>query len=654
VGHLSNCILATFFCCVVPFSAKCQARISIISPSDLKMICVFPDSNFQLENDIIIEPNDPWIPCEFHGSLYGNDNTIFGLKLSDSAGGNIGFFTRISPSAKSNCTAPLWTSSRWLDSCIIRNDIRPEVIGLKFSDASVSGSGTSAVLAGVAQYSRLERIELEGHVSGKNGVGVLVGSAGPFVDIVQCKARGSVKGANQVGGLVGSLFFSQIGESQSELEIKGVNHVGGIVGRASSSVIHTVANRSLISANDSVGGIVGSFYGSNQGKVHAFRNGCHEIQSDILSMFRMDDYAWSYKGDRDVVDGQIFRYRGYSSRNEPDGSLPYFHFLYGKNGDSRFNEKFKSRFFNWYDSRCPRLVSGLSIESRMFEAYSGGEIECKKVCGGVVGANVNDVVSFSHLIHSGLIAGGTQTGQFFGSGSSVDRLIDLIASGIVLGTRGSWQFFGTTPQKIGWALQLSPPPLSQSFPYFKMLGISSPKEISQGADGVTWSSGFYPSGFYLPRIGIDSTFRMSKFPTRSQIKPPGFQFTSDWRIKKYENFDSIIPQAPSEQHYWKMRYSKFPRLLPPIPTGGIPDVPLGGCVDLRQRFHSEAPDLMEFSIKSDSRIWTLEQSVLCKTMIRHASPALVRIRNRGESKQGQTWIQVFAKNGEDQFRTKEQ
>lgn len=624
-----------------------HGQFVIKSQSDLKELCKFPDSSFSLANDVHIDPSTNWTPCEFHGKLFGNGHTIFNLRVIDSIKPSVGLFTKISPSSIYTCNAPLWSSTRWLDSCNISNNDRPYVSNLKFENANIFGIGTTGILAGEAQFAEISKVEASGNVEGLDGVGALLGMAGPLADISQCKTMGNVRGRNFVGGLTGSLFFSQITESESDVFVTGQDEVGGIGGRAGSSVISEVSSRSHIQARDTVGGIIGAFYGSNQGKVHLYRKGCTELYSNFdgnfLEAFHTDEYGSYYVDRREIVDGIRYKYLGYSSSNEPDGNLPYFNFWYGKIGDSRFDYAAKQRRYSDNLSDCTEVYSGVSVESRLFLANSAGEIECRNVCGGIVGSNVKDVVSLSHVIHSGLISGIHQIGQFTGVGTALVRPLNYISSGLVLTGTAPWKLFGMQEKNIGWVLQLSPPRLQSATPSNELIGFSRFHNFNQSSKNIRWFGRFYPTGLYLPKTLKDSSVRFERFSKRKLSEPCWFLLEREWIHKEFGGCESVISKQQAAGFWRSMTYSYIEPFFPPIPKRSVRDVSIGECINLRDIFSIDNKRSIEFSLRGESQAWALNDSVLCRVDSSTNSPALVLAKNGQNSRNGQTWFRVFPK-----------
>ncbi|MBK8804910.1 MAG: hypothetical protein IPN71_23145 [Fibrobacteres bacterium] len=645
--HNNHLLLSSSLVCSLVVRSA-YAVISIHSQMELKKLCALPDSSFELAQDIYIDSSEAWKPCEFHGRLFGNQHTIYNLNISHSNGEPVGFFSKLTPQSKFKCSGPLWVADKWNDTCKISDKDQPIVSAVKFENATIRGNGAAGILAGHAQYAMISDIEAKGDVEGSNGVGGLLGMAGPLTNVSHCKIEGSVRGDRLVGGIVGSLFFSQITYAESEVNVSGQDLVGGIAGRAGSAVVSDVISRSLIQARDTVGGILGAFYGSNRGKVHPFRKGCIELYSDIderfLKAFRMDEYASNFVDDMEMTDGVRFKYRGYSSSSEPDGSLPFFNFWYGAIGDSRFDfAAHEQRLFEGKEN-CERIFSGVSVESRMFFAYSAGEIECRNVCGGISGSNSDDVVSMSNLMHSGLIYGGRFVGQFMGTGTGLVRPINYISSGLVVSGRAPWKLFGIPPKRVGWVLQLAPPRLRDPISSHEALGFAPAFNLTQGSGNVRWFGRFYPPGLYFPKWLKDSSIRFERFSSRASLEPCSIVFEREWVSKELGGCTGLMSKKQATGFWRSMASSFIGPFFPPVPNRAAEDVPTDRCINLRKLFQGGKMKAIEFTIRDANKNWILKDSILCRNDSNRGSPVLVRAKNNWSIQAGQAWFQIFPKN----------
>lgn len=95
------------------------------------------------------------------------------------------------------------------------------------------------------------------NITGGSYVGGIIGYAGAFVRLENCKTDASVTGTGEyVGGMVGSFDGYIITECVSQGNVNGVGVVGGLVGTSTAQILDCV-NKATINASWRVGGIVG-------------------------------------------------------------------------------------------------------------------------------------------------------------------------------------------------------------------------------------------------------------------------------------------------------------------------------------------------------------------------------------------------------------
>lgn len=169
----------------------------------------------------------------FNGILWGDGYTIRDIEFTGHK--DIGLIRRLGPNGR--------------------------VIGLRISNAKLSGDDTVGILAGSSQGG-INDVQVDGVVNGKDYVGGIVGQqSGGFIH--NSYFGGHIDGPTRgycVGGIVGS---AEHGTSlfrlhaKTKIVAKGTS-IGGIVGRASWNVkIEQVYSQAFIESNYRLGGIAG-------------------------------------------------------------------------------------------------------------------------------------------------------------------------------------------------------------------------------------------------------------------------------------------------------------------------------------------------------------------------------------------------------------
>lgn len=617
----------------------------IRTKQDLVDICKNPRGQFELKNDIFLDTTESWTPCDFYGKLLGNGYSINGLRVNSIIDTPVGLFSKIIPDPKEKCSETYWAKGRWRTECALEGKHWPGVFSLTIRNARVDGMQEAGILAGKIFHANIENISVDGDLRGGTGVGMIAGRAGAYSTFSNCSAKGSILAKSEVGGLVGSLFFGQITNSKSFSSISGQNNVGGIVGKSASSIISEVESDGKINGKDSIGGIIGAFFGSNNGSTYESERGFYWVGDEQwLSSLKSDELSFPALNSNSILlDGEKHKYRGYTSSNEPDGRLPYFQFWRGKFGDSRFSQRAESN----YISNSNKLVdssnieSGLTIESRAFQASSKSVISCNSFCGGIIGAIANDVVSVSHIIHSGLIYGKAGVGQFFGTGLPLVRPINYVASGYVLSPTQSKRLFGKFPEKIGWIIDLTPPSIGVNESQKQTLGIQSHSRIAQGSNSVKWPGAFYPSGIFSLKQRPDSTLEFERVKTNDIIGDCLFTFNNIWYEGAFGKCDDIVPNHKNGNIRIGMEFSTFAIHFPPIASRAPQKLQANECMDLRKIFDVDKTDAVAFSTFKETRGWRLSETLLCRDSVLTESPIYVKVKFNKEPKTGQTWTAIY-------------
>lgn len=110
-------------------------------------------------------------------------------------------------------------------------------------------------------------------VKGENNVGVVAAIINNRISIENTNVSGTVSGREGVGGLVGVAILSKVKESGSSVTVNGENTVGGLVGENNQSTMElSYATGNVTGIGESVGGLVGSVLSAGVKKSYAAGN----------------------------------------------------------------------------------------------------------------------------------------------------------------------------------------------------------------------------------------------------------------------------------------------------------------------------------------------------------------------------------------------
>ncbi|MES2054940.1 MAG: GLUG motif-containing protein [Pseudomonadota bacterium] len=172
----------------------------------------------------------------FTGLLNGNGFTLSNLRINRAAIKNVGLFG---------------LSSGTLSAINVNGSVSGlngvgGLVGMLYAGGSVSGS-TSAV-----------------NVTGNNLVGGLVGNQNDGSSITQSSASGNVSGVSNIGGLVGYASGATINRSFATGTVTGANYVGGLIGyQYNSTTANSYATGRANASVGTAGGLVGYLYGGS-------------------------------------------------------------------------------------------------------------------------------------------------------------------------------------------------------------------------------------------------------------------------------------------------------------------------------------------------------------------------------------------------------
>lgn len=216
-----------------------MARVDVSTWNGL--VAMIPDGNYRLTADINASGRT-WTPKDFRGTFDGNGRTISNLTIN--VNDTAGFFRTISQA-------------------IVKN--------VRFVNLNVTGNGLAGGVAGFSVGSQVERIAVEGTITGNNGVSV----GGIFGEMAggtlfRSYAKGTVQGSRRyAGGLVGYMgwgdnarpviteSYAQVTVSPDTSDPARIVISGGIAGRVFGGDIHDVYAVGNVTGRGTVGGLVG-------------------------------------------------------------------------------------------------------------------------------------------------------------------------------------------------------------------------------------------------------------------------------------------------------------------------------------------------------------------------------------------------------------
>jgi len=151
-----------------------------------------------------------------------------------------------------------------------------EIRDLRIENASVRGSQYTAIVAGLANASLVENVQVSGEVSGGGDTGGLAGRLANACNVRFVSFSGSVAGDGSTGGLAGStVSANSIRNAWTTGSVRGGNSVGGLIGNFRASLSGTncsladAYSRAAVSGTSNVGGAVGYQYYSSVSRVYS-------------------------------------------------------------------------------------------------------------------------------------------------------------------------------------------------------------------------------------------------------------------------------------------------------------------------------------------------------------------------------------------------
>lgn len=197
-----------------------------------------PTGNYLLRQNLDQPPNTNWTPIDFFGTFDGGGNQISHLRVNDPYGRAGALFSSIQ---------------------------NAKVHDLILIDVRATGTNIAAGLAGLSTDSDVDRVAVEGTVSGASEGGGIIGRLDGGT-LTHSYFKGTVDSStNDLGGLVGDGRAAKIIECYAQATVtgntsdfNGTTYAGGLVGTAWALDIHDAYAVGDVTGRGAVGGIVAS------------------------------------------------------------------------------------------------------------------------------------------------------------------------------------------------------------------------------------------------------------------------------------------------------------------------------------------------------------------------------------------------------------
>lgn len=265
--------------------------------------------------------------------------------------------------------------------------------GVKISNldlvvGKIAGGNTAGALAGSASNGSVENVHSELDVSGKNGVGGLIGWS--TSSISDCFVNASVLGRDTVGGLAG--YASAMVKKSNYMGgfVKGYNNVGGLVGLLTKSVADSYSETYVEGRGNNVGGLIGYSF-------------TRESNVDVFLVSRTY-FKGTVKGEN-FVGGLI----GKDSTYDGMGSYK----KYFMNSFAEGDVKGSSSVGGLFGSVASAHDKGMAIDSCYHK--NGNVFATSNYVGGLIGRTFNRYLSLKDVSHSdGYVEGMRYVGGLIG------------------------------------------------------------------------------------------------------------------------------------------------------------------------------------------------------------------------------------------------
>jgi hypothetical protein len=217
----------------------------IATATHLDNVRNYPDAHFRLIADINLgvapfNEGEGWLPigpsaAPFTGSFDGDIYVIFNLTSARPTTDYQGLFGYLSGATVEN---------------------------LYLENVSVQGDQYTGGLAGRADNSIIENIQVTGAINGGLYTGGLVGYLAGGSSMGYVSSSATVHGGQNTGGMVGyvSDTSDSIYHAYTLGTVDGDQYSGGLVGRLSRGILTGSYSRAAVSGSDTVGGAVGYIY----------------------------------------------------------------------------------------------------------------------------------------------------------------------------------------------------------------------------------------------------------------------------------------------------------------------------------------------------------------------------------------------------------
>jgi hypothetical protein len=261
----------------------------ITTPAELDAVRTGVDKHYILMNDIDLNDVE-WTPIgdeatPFTGTFDGNGKMISGLWIAQSDKPNVGMFGYVE-------------GNYYIQS--IRN------LTLQLSDKGVTGFSDVGGMIGTLEGGTVYGCKVQGHVAGRNSVGLLAGSCitgrtVAYYSIVNgCSASGMVIGEREIGGLVGYNEGDMNEGCHTDVEVEAYTNAGGLVGYNYGRIFHSYAIGSVLVEQKGYdytgsGKYAGGLVGVNNGTIYLCYSTAEVSGLDILGGLVGDNAA--YVGD---------------------------------------------------------------------------------------------------------------------------------------------------------------------------------------------------------------------------------------------------------------------------------------------------------------------------------------------------------------------
>lgn len=505
-----------------------------------------------------------WPPFLFSGKLDGRGHAIRHLTVRRPHQDFVGLFSEISTG---QCAFMNPHRVPEFDRCQSKSVAQISNISIEFD--SISGKDYVGGIAGTLRNTKISATRVKGVVHGRNMVGGIAGSAGPWVSISGVDGNITISGRDDVGGLIGAGIHIRLDTAHLSGKITGRDRIGGLVGGAYGSRLRGLSSDAEIEGSDTVGGIIGISIGTKEGAaVITSRKGTESLAL-LLGEDAPQDINYGYT-----------QYPDHSSSTVISSGRV------------------------WH----------IPFDNRISNSVFSGALRCSHWCGGIRGSCRSLPLSLVRCINSGIIIGKSHVGGFSGSSQDLGRNISLIQAGVVIGD-SSAGFFGDSLSPISDAIISSPLGDHISCRDLSVHCISSWALGSVGHGELHWTASIFPDGLWGTEKNGDME-EMQRHLGCDQETPPFFP--SLFHTNPLIHF--LYPTSGLEVHSTDQQKEKIgnkfePKWVPPIRSGARVIQPRVGCVPLKKNFSAGVTwdeDPLSFNIAHPATGFAIRSDSLCR------------------------------------------